>query len=464
VPPELARLTALELRQAYRHREASPVEAIDAVAACLEAGDLARDAFVTLTLDDARSQARVAEQAWRRGAARSLEGIPLAIKDLFDTAGVRTTYGSPMFDDHVPSADAVAVRRAKDAGAIVVGKTATDEFAYGIAGVNPHYGPTRNPWAPERISGGSSSGSAAALASRVVPLALGSDTGGSIRAPSAFCGTVGFKGTWGAVPTAGMWPMGRTLDHAGPMARTPADAALLHAALVDGSRGAPMAAALAGGLPPARTGFRVGVCADLAPVAPAPDVARVFTSALAAVEQCGGSVTDVRFAEAAGLVPAFVVIRDAETLNAHRRAILFPARRDEYGPLTASRLDAATAVGLDEYLAACALRARAAAAFDRIFEAVDVLMLPLASASPPTIDAPAPDEAAWELVHRSTVPFNVLGGPACVVRAGFDDLGLPVGVQIVGRDREDAAVLAVAQTYFEATAPIQERWPDAVDP
>jgi aspartyl-tRNA(Asn)/glutamyl-tRNA(Gln) amidotransferase subunit A len=457
----LTELTALELRDAYRRRHASPVEAIDESSARIEAGESTLNAWTTLALDEARVQARAAERAWGRGEARALEGIPLGVKDLFDTKDLRTTYGSPMFDRNVPAADAAAVTRAKEAGAIVVGKTATDEFAYGIAGVNPHYGAPRNPWRHERVSGGSSSGSAVALAARQVPLALGSDTGGSIRVPAGFCGVVGFKGTWGVVPTAGMWPMGRTIDHVGPMARTPADAALLHAVLVDGVRGAPIAAMLQAGLPPAPDGLRIGICPDLTPAPPAPDVARAVSSAIEALEERGASAVEVRFPEAGRLVATFVAIRDAETLHTHRRAGLFPARRDRYGPLTAARLDAASEVGIDDYLGACALRAQAAAGLDRIFEAVDVLVLPLAAGSPPALEAPAPDEEAWELVHRSTVPFNVLGVPACVVRAGFDALGLPVAVQIVGRDGQDAVVLAVAQALFDATAPIQARWPDA---
>jgi aspartyl-tRNA(Asn)/glutamyl-tRNA(Gln) amidotransferase subunit A len=461
VAAALTALTALELRDAYGRRDASPVEALDEVAARIEAGEPTLNAWATLALDEARAQARAAERAWGRGEARALEGIPIGIKDLFDTEGLRSAYGSPIFDRNVAVADAAAVRRARDAGAIVVGKTATDEFAYGIAGVNPHYGAARNPWSPDRVSGGSSSGSAVALAAQQVPLALGSDTGGSIRVPASFCGIVGFKGTWGAVPTAGMWPMGRTIDHAGPMARTPADAALLHAALVHGARGAPIAAALEAGLPPAGQGLRVGVCPDLTPVAPEPDVARAVGSAIDALEGCGASTIEVRFPEADFLVETFVVIRDAETLHSHRQAGLFPDRRHEYGPLTAARLDVARDIGLEAYLAACEARARAAAALDSVFDAIDVLVLPLAAASPPRVDSRAPDEDAWELVHRSTVPFNLLGVPACVVRAGFDALGLPVGVQIVGRDRQDAVVLSVARALFDATTPIQARWPNA---
>lgn len=462
-PGSLTSLTAWELRSAFARREASPVELIDEVGARIEASEPLLHAWTTTALDEARAQARAAAHAWLHGTPRPLEGLPLAVKDLFDTEGLRTTYGSRVFAGHVPAADAAAVRLAKQAGAIVVGKAATDEFAYGIAGVNPHQGPSRNPWQPERVSGGSSSGCGVALAARQVPLALGSDTGGSIRSPAAFCGVVGFKGTWGAVPTAGMWPMARTLDHAGPMARTPADAALLLGSIAAGHRGRGIAAAVAAGLPAVPRPLRIGTCADLVPVAPTPDVARTLASALEALRDCGASVREVAFREAGELVPTFVAIRDAETLHAHRQARLFPDRRADYGALTASRLEAATAVGLDQYLEASARRAALGAAMADLFAAIDVLMLPLALGPAPAIEAPQPDEDAWELVHRSTVPFNLLGLPACCLRAGFDAQGLPIAVQIVGREGDDALVLAVAQQLWEATREVQLRWPALPD-
>ena len=195
----------------------------------------------------AREQARAAERAYARGEARPLEGLTLAVKDLYDTAGVRTTYGSRIFADHVPDADAELVRRAKQAGAIVVGKTLTHEFAWGITSVNPHFPPCRNPYDPERVPGGSSGGSAVALATGAAALALGTDTGGSIRIPAAFCGVSGLKPTYGALSLDGVQPLAPTLDHAGPMARTPADVRLFcealdrrrRAATSAGSRSAP---------------------------------------------------------------------------------------------------------------------------------------------------------------------------------------------------------------------------------
>ena len=219
-------LTAVELRAAFAARELSPVETIDAAAERAELG-----AFITLTLDrgaraGARGRARV-----RAREARPLEGLTLAVKDLFDTAGVRTTYGSKIYADHVPDADAALVRRAKEAGAIVVGKTLTHEFAWGITSVNPHYPPCRNPYDPERVPGGSSGGSAVALATGAAALALGTDTGGSIRIPAAFCGVSGLKPTYGALSLDGVHPLAPTLDHPGPMARTPADVRLFWEAL-----------------------------------------------------------------------------------------------------------------------------------------------------------------------------------------------------------------------------------------
>jgi aspartyl-tRNA(Asn)/glutamyl-tRNA(Gln) amidotransferase subunit A len=462
VNADVTSLTALELLAAYRRSELSPVEAVEAFAVRTEALEPTLNAFMTVDRDGAVDAARAAEKAWRRGEARPLEGLPFAAKDLFDTAGLRTTYGSPMFDAHTPVADARAVARAKEAGAILLGKTGTDEFAYGIAGVNPHYGGVRNPWSTNRVSGGSSSGSGAAVAARQVPLALGSDTGGSIRSPSCICGIVGLKGTWGAISSDGMWAMGRTLDHPGPMARTPADAALFHRILVEGSRGRPIAAELAGGLRPAGSGTRVGICPELDPLEPAPDIRRVFADSVAALEACGFTVRETRFADAPSLRTTFVPIRDAETLYTHRQAGLFPARRAEYSEQTYERLAAAVPVGLDEYLEASRDRAGLAEAFDRLFDDVDVLLVPLTSASAPRIDSEAPDQVAWEAMGAYMIPLNLLGVPACAVRAGFDDLGLPVGVQLVGRVGADAAVLAAAQAFYEATPVLQARRPAAV--
>jgi aspartyl-tRNA(Asn)/glutamyl-tRNA(Gln) amidotransferase subunit A len=457
---ELARLTALELLEGYRSRAFSPVEVVDELAERIEHLEPTLNAFFATTLDGAGEQARRAEETWSRGEPRPLEGVPFGVKDLFDTDGVTTTYGSPMFGENVPDGDARAVARAREAGGILIGKTATDEFAYGIAGVNPHYGPARNPWSTEHVSGGSSSGSAVAVAALELPLALGSDTGGSIRVPSAFCGIVGLKGTWGAISTDRMWAMGRTLDHAGPMARTPADVALFHSALAEGSRGRAIAGDLAGPLRPSPAGIRVGVCPDLDFLELTTDVRAAYGGVLQVLGDCGLPVREVSFPQAPQLRTTFTPIRDAETLYTHRMAGLFPGCRVEYSEQTYSRLEAAVSVGLDEYLAASAERARLGEAFERLFDDIDVLVVPLMREAPPLIDVPEPDWTAWEACGAYTVPEDLLGVPACAIRAGFDGLGLPIGVQLVGRQGSDATVLAVAHTYYEATPELQRRWPE----
>jgi len=184
-------------------------------------------------------------------------------------------------------------------------------------------------------------------------------------------------------------------------------------------------------------------------------------AAVTALAGAGCEVAETRLPDAPSLLPTFVTIRDAETLDAHRRAGLYPQRHAEYGALTAERLDAAAGVGLADYLAAAAERERLAAALDTLFDEVDVLVLPITADAPPAIGGAGPDDAAWAMVHPFTVPYNLLGVPACVVRAGFDAAGLPVGVQIVGRRGADDVVLGAAQALFDATPEVQERWPDA---
>jgi aspartyl-tRNA(Asn)/glutamyl-tRNA(Gln) amidotransferase subunit A len=457
---DLHELTAHDLLAGYANREFTPLEVVDALAVRIDETEPLLNAIFTTTAEAARAEAGGAEKRWRHGDARPLEGVPFGVKDLFDTAGVRTTYGSPIYDTHVPERDARAVERIREAGGILLGKTATDEFAYGIAGVNPHYGPARNPWDRDRVSGGSSSGSAVAVAAGCVPLALGSDTGGSIRSPSSFCGIVGFKGTWGSIDTKGMWAKGRTLDHVGPMARTPADAALLHRVLVEGSRGRPIARELEGGLAALPPGTRVGVCPDLELIPLTADVRPVFASAGATFERMGFALSEARFVRAPDVLSTFVPIRDAETLYTHRTAGLFPSRRADYSTLTYAHLAAAEPVGLDEYLAASAERSRLSEAFAAVFDDVDLLLAPLATATPPRIDGERPDEEAWDALGLHMVLENLLGVPTCAVRAGFDGDGLPVGVQLVGPAGADALVLSAAQAFFDATPQVQKRRPE----
>lgn len=468
---ELTLLSAGDLLAEFRAGNASPVEALDAVAEQIAAVDGELGAFNALCLERARSEALRVEEAFRRGERQgALAGVPFGVKDLFDSEAVVTTYGSPMFAGHVPGADAEAVGRARRAGAVLVGKTQTHEFAWGISSVNTLLGTSRNPWATDRISGGSSGGSAVALASHQIPLALGSDTGGSIRVPSAFCGTVGFKPTYGRISLAGVWPLARSLDHPGPMARTPADAALLLEAIAGHDPNDPttedvplggLDAALVRGL----DGLVVGHCPDLHRVPLAPDVQAAFDAALATVSDLGARVSVVGLPEAAAAFETFAVMQRAEALFTHVEAGLYPDRGSEYGPDVRARLERATTETTHDYLRAAVERQRLRAGFARVFGEVDVLLTPVSAGSP----VPIGDETLEhlgrridfrELVMNYTVPQDLAGLPTCAVRGGFDQQGIPIGVQFTGARWADAAVLGATQAFWSATRPMQDRWPD----
>ncbi|MDA0159522.1 amidase [Solirubrobacter ginsenosidimutans] len=422
--------TAVELRAAFAARELSPVELIDAAAEHAELG-----AFVTLTLERAREEAKAAERAYRDGTARPLEGLTLAVKDLYDTEGVPTTYGSSIFKGHVPKADAFAVQRAKSAGAIVVGKTLTHEFAWGITSNNPHFPPCCNPWDAERIPGGSSGGSAVALATGGAALALATDTGGSIRIPAAFCGVSGLKPTYNQIPATGVFPLARSLDHAGPMGRTPADVRLFYAALT-GSRTHPLDAAPS-----------VAICPDLHLHPLTPGIQRAFDGAATAL-----GAFEVGFDEAARIYPAFVAIQSVEAALAH--SVLFPTRKAEYGEDVAARIERARTVTVDEYVEATATRERLRTNFARVFAAADLLLTPI-HALPPELRGVGA-QSFRDAVLPYTVPQNLAGLPSAAVPVGFDEHGLPVGVQLTGPAWSEGRVLAAAEALFSATASARE--------
>ncbi|MGI8972937.1 MAG: amidase [Gaiella sp.] len=465
----LTRLGVTELIEAYSSRHVSPVEVLEAVATRIVAVDSRVGGFTALCLDRAREEALASEVAWSRGTAGPLEGIPFGVKDLFDSEGVRTAYGSTMFDSHVPERDAEALRRARAAGAILVGKTQTHEFAWGITSVNEAMGSAHNPWALGRVSGGSSGGSAAVLAADEVPLTIGSDTGGSIRVPAAFCGVVGLKPTYGRISGNGAWPLAASLDHPGPMARKPADAALLLEVLAGVDPGDPATCDVPlgdvqGQLFRGLDGLAVGICLDLHLVPLAQDIREVYDETLGVLEAAGAHFVDLTLPEAELIYPAFGIIQKAEALDAHRRAGLFPARRDEYGEDVRGRLEAATDVTLEEYLAASADRRRVRAAFSRLFCACDVLVTPVSAGSPlqigdETVVHGGEQLTFRELVMSYTTPQDLAGLPSCAVRAGFDALGIPVGIQFTAAPWHEALCLRAAQGLFDATSDVQSRRP-----
>ncbi len=405
-------MTAREMLEAYAAGTLSPVEVVADLAARIEADE--HGVFWALCLDRAAEEARAAEAAWRGDTARPLEGVPLAVKDLFDTEGVETTYGSAMYRGHVPTRDAEAVRRCRAAGAIVLGKTATHEFAWGYSSINDAMGTVRNPHDPQRVAGGSSGGSAAALAAGLAPLALGTDTGGSIRVPSSFCRVYGLKPTFGRVSLDGVWPLAPTLDHAGPMATTVEDLALLYAVL-------------ARPLEPSEP-RRVGICPDLHLVPFEPQI----EAALAAATE--GAV-EVALPEAALIASTFRVVQFAEGHASHRRAGLFPDRAEEYGDDVRGRLEMGAEVTLEQFLDASIAREAVRAGFTRLFDEVDVVITPAVSGGPPLIEEERATQGLRTSVGPCTTPQDFAGLPAC---------SLPNGLQVTGRPGGEAQVLAAA--------------------
>jgi aspartyl-tRNA(Asn)/glutamyl-tRNA(Gln) amidotransferase subunit A len=442
---ELWELSASELLAGYARREFTPVEVVHALAARIERLDPSLGAFWTLCLDRARDEAA----SPRPGP---LSGVPFAAKDLFDTAAVRTTYGSRMFASHVPDRDAALVAAVRAAGGILIGKTQTHEFGWGITSVNDAMGSSRNPWDQTRVPGGSSGGSGVALAARMAPLALGTDTGGSIRIPAAFCGVTGLKPTYGSVDLTGAWPLAPSLDHAGPMARTPGDLALLLDALRSRADGGGWGGGVARPLSAVLEGVTVVVSPDLSLPAGVTDV----------LESLGAAVVERGLPADERVYAAFATVQLVEAAHVHREAGLYPERAAEYGKDVRTRLEHAVATDHADYVRACAERERIRSEYARLLAGGDLLVTPV-SDGPPVVAAEDRSPAGREFRSRVlplTVPHDLLGLPSCAVRAGFDELGLPVGIQIAAAPWRDEHVLRAAAAFHAATPEIQARWPD----
>jgi amidase len=447
--------SAVELAAAMRTREVSAREVLGAHLARIAETNPAINAIVTLEPERALAQAGAADEAMARGEpVGPLHGLPIAHKDLADTAGVRTTYGSPIYADHVPERDEPFVVRVREAGAVMLGKTNTPEFGAGSHTFNAVFGPTRNPHDLSKSAGGSSGGAAAALASGMVPIADGSDLGGSLRNPASFCGVVGFRPSVGLVPS---WPEADPEDLSvdGPMARTVEDAALLLSVMADRADLAPDLAVVASQAADL-DGLRVAwapACAATMPIDP--EIVAVVDAARPRFEAIGCRIE-----------PAYPDLTGAREVFVTLRAQSFAA---EYGPLLAQHrnrmkdtvvwnIELGLALTDDDVARAHALAAdihRRAAVF---FETFDVLVQPVTQVAPFPIEIEYPTEVAGVAMAtyidwmESCWSITVLGGPAISVPCGRTATGLPVGTQIVGRRGDDAAVLRLARA-FEQTGP-----------
>lgn len=414
----------------YRAGRLSPLDVTRAALARIEELNPSLNAFITVTADLALRGAAQAEAELRAGKDRGpLHGILVALKDLADTAGVRTTCGSRLLANHVPETDATVTRRLHEAGAVLIGKTNLLEFAYGI--VHPDVGQTNNPWDPSRTSGGSSGGSAAAVASGMCYAALGTDTGGSIRIPAAYCGVAGLKPTYGLVPLGGVFPLSWSLDHAGPLARTSGDAALLLAALA----GRPMNAA-----PRDVRGVRLGVLEEhTRGPEMQPGVTEVYVRALEALRAAGAQLVEVRVPDLDLADAALMNVLLPEASAVHARWL--QESPEAYARDTRRQLELGFTVSAVAHVRAQQYRRRLARNFLSAMTGLDAILSPTAPWVAPHEDPiVAADEGSAEA--RRTAPANLTGFPALSVNAGFSQ-GLPVGLHITARPGEDALALSL---------------------
>jgi amidase len=461
---------AVELAKLYRARRVSPLEVMQAVLARIDAVNPDVNAIVTLVREEALRHARLATAAFRRRAdLPPLFGIPVAIKDVTPTKGIRTTHGSKLFESHVPDEDALVVQRLRAAGAIVIGKTNTPEFAFGPNTVNAVFGATRNPWNLALTAGGSSGGSAAALATGMCPLAEGTDLGGSLRGPASYCGVVGFRTTPGLIPRYPSVLAWDTYSVEGPMARTIADTALMLSAMAGADDRSPISyevdprALLKAAKTPSVKSWKIGATADLGGLMTIDDEVRgVFESAVSAFRSEGARVEQA--SPDLGDVPEIVrltrgllmVARHADKLPEHRAVLQEGLVENTEQGLALTSRDVARGE---------LLRTRQWQRVREFMATRDVLLTPTSATPPFPIEQPHPVEINGQPVGRMlqrsylTYAFSVLGLPAISIPCGFTRQGLPVGLQIVGRRRGEAAVLRAAAA-FEAARP----WADHVPP
>jgi aspartyl-tRNA(Asn)/glutamyl-tRNA(Gln) amidotransferase subunit A len=460
----LAFATIEELAALLAKRKVSPVELTEMFLRRIERQNPALNAFLTVTGERALAAARFAEKQLllQRGSrtGNSLLGIPITLKDNIWTRGIRSTAGSKILRDFIPSDDATAARKLARAGAVLLGKTNLNEFAYGITGGNDHYGPARNPWALDRITGGSSSGSAAAVAAGLCVASVGTDTGGSIRAPSALCGTVGLKPTFGRVSVFGTMPLSPSLDHVGPIARSVADVAILLGAIAGRdpldptSSPRPADDFLAVLRKPLRK-FRLGRPREHYWDKLDPEVRCLAEAALRDMEKRGAIVTEVSLPHLEPSLEAATEISLAEALHVHEAAGYFPSRAADYGAEVRQRIESGAKVPAHRYLAGFDLRKRLVSEFEEAFRVVDAIVAPaLPVAAPPigaeTVRIDGEDIATRPAIVGHCRPANFTGLPAISIPCGFTKDGLPVGLQLIGQAFGEASLLRIAHSYEQA--------------
>lgn len=447
-------LSATEIAKAYADRTLSPTELVQTLLKRIEALQPRLHAFIRLDAEAAMDAAKAAEQELAAGRVRGpLHGIPVGIKDIIDVAGLPTTCHSKILVDNIAKHDAVCVSKLRGSGAIVMGKLSTHEFAIGGPSFDLPFPPARNPWNPRHHPGGSSSGSGAGVASGMFPLALGTDTGGSVRNPASVCGIVGLKPTYGLVSRRGVFPLAFTLDHVGPMTRTVADNALLLDVLAghdpeDPGSARTNAKNFSALLDRGVDGLRIGFVRHFHETdMPAhPDVTAALEDVERILEAEGALVDTVTLPKLSEFAAINRVILTSEAWSIH--APWLRERPGDYGALARRRLLPGAFMSAGDYVGAQRRRAQLIAEVNDKLRDYDVLMC--ASSMDPASEIEDAAETARTYPRQARAPFNVTGHPALAMMSGLSGNGLPVSVQFVGRYFEDATVLRVAAAYEKA--------------
>jgi aspartyl-tRNA(Asn)/glutamyl-tRNA(Gln) amidotransferase subunit A len=459
---ELVFATIAEIARLFRAGKLSPVELTELMLARIERHNPTLNTYITVTDELARVQAKRAEaELGIRGKQKTrtdrglLHGIPLSLKDNICTEGIRTTVGSKILRDYFPERDAPVVTRLKQAGAVLLGKTNMHEFAYGVTNNNPHYGPARNPWDTKRIPGGSSGGSAAAVAAGLCFGSIGTDTGGSIRIPASLCGIVGLKPGLGRVEVTGVIPLSVTHDCVGPLARTPADARILFQAIADGGNGKGAGARRRGARKLSK--LRLGIPREFFFDVISGEVEKSFAVAVRCLRGLGAKIKEVSIPLLVQTEKAGNRIAWAEASQYHQQSGWFPGRGAEYSEDVRSRLETGMKVLAVEYLEALDQRTSFISQLHEVTdkEAIDALMVPTTPIAAPLIGEETSrvgkdDHATRALLLRLNRPANLAGVPAISVACGFTAAGLPIGLQFIGAEHNEQLLLDVADVYQRA--------------
>ncbi|HUE02891.1 MAG TPA: amidase [Bryobacteraceae bacterium] len=455
-------MTILETAAALRRREISSAELTAAALERIERLNPATNAMQTVMAEAARERAKQADEELARGEGRGpLHGIPVAVKDLFFTKGVRTTGGSRLFEDHVPDHDAAVVESLRAGGAVLIGKTGMHELAYGITSSNPHFGAVRNPWDRDRIPGGSSGGSGAAVAAGMVAMAMGSDTGGSIRIPASYCGVVGLKPTYGRVSRYGAMPLGFSLDHMGPLTNSVRDAGAVLNVIAgydprDESSSHRPVENYVPNIEPSLDGLRIGMPENYYFERLDAEVDTAVRAAFHTAAERGAKIVPLRMPDidAINTVARLILLAEAS-------AVLEPHldQRDRFGADVLALLDQGRLVPATDYINAQRLRRSMQREFAALWSRVDCLFTPTTPITAPrigetTVTVGGESQEVRLASTRLVRAINLLGLPALSIPCGADHHGLPIGLQIVGPPFGEALILRVAQALVPAEVPV----------